>query len=353
MGIRSFLIEVFPCGKAPLFHLPYRSCYNAVNGACRIGGWEGGSPMTEQHKDNLVLFPKTLDYYQIQLTKMLESERYGDAKGLLEFLLQCRGDAERHHTEWQALLGWLEAAFPDAVGGIAPNGLAEEEGEDEEEGEQEGDWLKRKVQGRAQADADYIPKLLASLYNSDDPEQQMLALGQLMHVEHPDIENALKQWLARGPYLPSVQFKALQALKKQGFGGQATMWRDGESLSVDAGDTPLSFAEFPPGIHQVLERVHQAAEVSDPTLSYFADEMWKEYVQSAYGTSTYRSMIDDADSVSDLWAAALHQLLLEKLQGKQNDEWTREQYGITSELRFRYEQALRWLRQYALEPRNS
>lgn len=306
--------------------------------------------MTEQHKDNLVLFPKTLDYYQIQLTKMLETERYGEAKGLLEFLLQCHGDAERHHTEWQALLGWLDAAFPDAISGIAANGLTDE---DDEEDEQEDDWLKRKVQGRAQSDVDYIPKLLASLYNGDDPEQQLLALGQLMHVEHPDIENALKQWLARGSYLPAVQFKALQALRKQGCSGQVTMWRDGESLSVEAGDTPLSFAEFPPGIHQVLERVHQSAEVSDPTLSYFAEEMWKECVQAAYGTQTFRSMIDDADSVSDLWAAALHQLLLEKLHGKQNDEWIREQYGITAELRFRYEQSLRWLRQYVLEPRNS
>lgn len=315
-----------------------------------VAAWKGESPMTEQHKDNLVLFPKTLDYYQIQLTKMLESERYGDAKALLEFLLQCRGEAERHHTEWQALLGWLDAAFPEAAYGIAPNGFAVE---DDEEDEQEEDWLKRKVQGRAQSDADYIPKLLASLYNVDDPEQQLLSLGQLMHVEHPDIENALKQWLAREPYLPSIQFKALQALRKQGCTGPVSLWRDGENLTVDAGDTPMSFSEFPPGVHQVLDRVHQAAEVSDPTLSYFAEEMWKECVQSAYGTSTYRSMIDDADSASDLWAAALHQLLLEKLQGKLNDEWIREQYGITAELRFRYEQALRWLRQYALEPRNS
>ncbi|MFC5529310.1 hypothetical protein [Cohnella yongneupensis] len=307
--------------------------------------------MTEQHKDNLVLFPKTLDYYQIQLTKMLETERYGDAKGLLEFLLQCHGDAERHHTEWQALLGWLDAAFPEAVSGLNPDGLLE--GEEEEDEQEEDGWLKRKVIDRVQTDTEYIPKLLASLYNGDDPEQQLLALGQLMHVEHPDIENALKQWLARQPYLPSVQFRALQALRKQGSSGPVMFWRDGESLTVEAGDTPLAFAEFPPGIHDVLERVYQAAEVSDPTLSYFAEEMWKECVQSAYGSSMYRSMIDGSDSISDLWAAALHQLLLEKLQGKQNDEWIREQYGITAELRFRYEQALRWLRQYALEPRNS
>ena len=307
--------------------------------------------MAEQYKDNLVLFPKTLDYYQIQLTKMLETERYGDAKGLLDFLLQCGGEAERHHTEWQALLGWLEAAFPESIGSGSPAGMAEFE-DDEAEEREEGDWLKRKVQDRAQADAEFIPKLLATLYNGDDPEQQLLVLGQLMHVEHPDIENALKQWLAREHYVPAVQFRALQALRKQGSVGPVAMWRDGESVTVDAGDTPLSFAEFPPAVHHVLERVGQAAEVSDPTLGYFAEEMWKECVQSAYGTPIYGSMVEDSDSASDIWAAALHQLLLEKLHGKQGDEGIREQYGITAELRFRYEQALRWLRQYALEPRN-
>lgn len=283
---------------------------------------------------------------------MLETERYGDAKGLLDFLLQCRGDAERHHTEWQALLGWLEAAFPEAMGGSGLGGLAEYDDE-EDDAQGEDDWVKRKVRDRVQSDAEFIPKLLATLYNGDDPEQQLLVLGQLMHVEHPDIENALRQWLAREPYIPIVQFRALQALRQQGANGPVSFWRDGESLTAEAGDTPLHFGEFPPGIHHVLERVHQAAEVSDPTLSYFAEEMWKECVQSAYGTSIYRSMVEDTDSASDLWAAALHQLLLEKLHGKQNDEWIREQYGITAELRFRYEQALRWLRQYALEPRSN
>lgn len=316
-----------------------------------MNGLEGGLPVTEQQKDNLVLFPKTLDYYQIQLTKMLETERYGDAKALLEFLLQCHGEAERHHTEWQALLGWLVAAFPEATSEPGPDSLAEDDDE-EDELEEEG-WLRRKVTDRAQSDAEYIPKLLATLYNGDNPEQQLLAIGQLMHLEHPDIETALKQWLARQPYLPAVQFKALQALRKLGSSGPIVYWRDGESVTVEAGDTPLSFSEFPAGVHDVLDRVRQAAEVSDPTLSYFAEELWKDCAQSAYGTATYRSMIDGSDSASDLWAAGLHQLLLEKLHGKQNDEWIREQYGITAELRFRYEQALRWLRQYSVEPRDS
>jgi hypothetical protein len=309
---------------------------------------EGEHPMTDRTKDNLVLFPKTLDYYQIQLTKMLESERYGDTKALLTFLLQCHGEAERHHTEWQALLGWLEGAFPEAVSETI-SGALDLEGEDDEQDE-EG-LIKQQLTNRSQADAEYIPQLLATLNNGNNSEQQLTVLGQLMHLAHPDIELSLRQWLTREEYIPPVQFRTLQALRKQGATGPVSFWRDGESLTVEAGDTPLTFGEFPQGIQQVLERVRQAAEVSDPTLSYFAEEMWKECVQVAYGTQIYKSMFDDDDSVSDLWGAALHQLLMEKLHGKQGDEWIREQYGITGELRFRYEQSLRWLRQYSVEPR--
>jgi len=305
--------------------------------------------MTEGPKDNLVLFPKTLDYYQIQLTKMLETERYGEAKALLSFLLQCGGEAERHHTEWQALLGWLEAAFPSADGNLDFESMLTDEAEDENDSEE--DFLKRRVSERYETDANYIPELLATLYNGDDPGQQMMILSQLMHVSHPDIDLSLRQWLARKEYIPPVQFRALQVLRKQGASGPASFRREGEILSVEAADTPLSFSDFPQAVHQVLERVRQTAEVSDPTLSYFAEETWKECVETAYGTLIYQGMAEDDDGGTDVWAAALHQLLAERLHAKQSDEWVREHYGITGELRFRYEQALRWLRNYAMEPR--
>jgi hypothetical protein len=315
-----------------------------------MSAWKG-ILMTDRANDNLVLFPKTLDFYQIQLTRMLETERYGDAKALLSFLLQCGGDAERHHTEWQALLGWLEAAFPEAV--VAGNVVSvfDDEEEEEEEDESEADWVQKRVTDRSLQDTEYVPRLLQTLRQAEGPEQQMLVIGQLLHLTHPDVESVLREWLSLREYHPSVQFRALQALRKQGAAGPVAIWRNGESITLDIGDTPLSFSEFPHGVLASLERVRQAAEISDPTLSYFAEEMWKECVQAAYGTPMYRAMTEDDDGASDIWAAALHQILLEKLHGKQGDDEIREQYGITDELRFRYEQALRWLRQYAMDPR--
>jgi hypothetical protein len=304
--------------------------------------------MSDRAKDNLVLFPKTLDYYQIRLTQMLETERYGEAKSLLGFLLLCGGEAEKHHTEWQALLGWLEAAFPEARAS-GDGWTSPEEDEPDEEGEAE--WIRKRVEDRIRQDAEYVPKLLASLREAQDPEQQLLAIGQLTHIARPDVQHALIEWLSAGEHHPSAQFKALQALRIQGAAGAVTLWRDGEAVTLDIGDTPLHFSDFPPAVMNVIDRVRLSAEVSDPTLAYFAEEMWKECVQTAYGTPVYRAMSADDDDSSDVWAAALHQTMLEKLHGAESDQDIREQYGITDELRFRYEQALRWLRQYAVEPR--
>jgi hypothetical protein len=306
--------------------------------------------MTERVNDNLVLFPKTLDYYQIQLTKMLESEGYGEAKTLLSFLLQCSGDAERHHTEWQALLGWLEAAFPEAV--VAGNVVSVFDEEPEEEESSETDWVRKRVEDKSLQDSDYIPRLLQTLSDADDPEQQLLVIGQLLHLSHPDVEPALRDWLAAREHHPSVQFRALQALRKQGAEGMINIRRNGEEAALEIGATPLVFSDFPQPVLTVIDRVRQAAEVSDPTLAYFAEEMWKECVQAAYGTPIYQSMAEEDEGASDVWAAALHQILMEKLHGRMEDESMREQYGITDELRFRYEQAMRWLRQYAAEPRS-
>jgi len=307
---------------------------------------KGIAQVTDHTKDNLVLFPKTLDYYQIQLTQMLESERYAEAKALLLFLLQCGGEAERHHTEWQALLGWLNAAFP----GGASDGFSALPGPDAADDWTEEEWAREQAEDRSSKDPAYVPRLLRSLSETDDPEQLLLIIGQLLHLKHPDIAPALREWLMGTERHPTLQFKALQALSKQEATGAAIVRRDGQTLELEIDGIPLAYSDFPPAVHTIAWQVRQAAEVSDPTLAYFAEEMWKECVQAAYGTPIYGTMVAGDAGSTDVWAAALHQILLEKLHDRTQDDEIREHYGITDELRFRYEQALRWLRQYAVEP---
>ncbi|MEK0314377.1 HEAT repeat domain-containing protein [Cohnella sp. 56] len=306
--------------------------------------------MSDFTQDNLVLFPKTLDYYQIQLTRMLETERYGEAKGLLGFLLQCGGEAERYHTEWQALLGWLEAAFPEALADNSQTFGAEHNSADEDDGDDDVEAaLRQRVVDRAAEDPEYAGRLISILDGDEDPEQQLLALGQLAYLPGPEVEAALRRWLSERERHPLVQFRALQTLRRFGATDTAAVLRDGEELLLEIDATPLSFEEFPPAVLEVLERLSRMAEVSDPALSYFADEMWRECVQAAYGSNVFKWMMEADDGATDLWAAALHQYLLEKLHGQTGEESTREQYGITGELRFRYEQALRWLRNYGAD----
>ena len=160
----------------------------------------------------------------------------------------------------------------------------------------------------------------------------------------------MRDWLLAVERHPTLQFKALQALRKQEAAGMVTVRRDGQTLELEIERIPLAYSDFPPAVHAIAEQVRLAAEVSDPTLAYFAEEMWKECVQAAYGTPVYLTMTAGDAGSGDVWAAALHQILLEKLHGREGDDEIREHYGIAYELRFRYEQALRWLRLYAAEP---
>ena len=66
---------------------------------------------SEEHRtrsSNIFLLPNTIDYYQFQITELLERERYGEAKELLKFLLDCRTSETETMEEWRALLDWLE-----------------------------------------------------------------------------------------------------------------------------------------------------------------------------------------------------------------------------------------------------
>ncbi len=288
-------------------------------------------------KDNIVLFPKTLDYYQIELTRMLETERYGEAADLLRFLLQCQGEDPRHYEEWRALLEWLTDAFPELQNGSP---AAEDDGYETEES-----LARRHVEAKLEQDQEYAGKLLSAVIDKPLSEQTLLALDQLAYLDRPEVDEALTEWLHQEELHPLLQYRVLQTLRRRGTVGTLAIERAGEKVEIDIESVPLKPDEFPPAVQEVPERVGEQTQVHDPTLFYFAQELWSQIVMSFYGGRDYRSLIDGDDTVIDIWAAALHQLVADSLPDGKTDEEIRTLYGITDEHRLRFEQVSRSIRQ--------
>jgi hypothetical protein len=278
-----------------------------------------------------------LDYYQIQLTRCLETEQYGEAIQLLKFLLQCEGQ-EQYKTEWQALLDWLLGAFPEA------RGLNDAIVEDETESDMAEQYFRTKVD----EDPEYVNKVLDSIMNGPLTPQKLLALEQLTYMDHPEIDEVLKTWL-KAEQLPALlQFHVLQTLRKRGAAGTVEFTRGHEELELEIEATPVRYEDFPQAVLNVPERVREQTEIQDPGLSLLALELWEQCVMAMYGTAAYNSIIDDDDSTIDIWAASLHIWMKEMLTGDFDMESEkieiRESYGITDALRFRMEQAYKQLK---------
>jgi hypothetical protein len=287
------------------------------------------------------LFPSMLDQYQIQLTRLLESEQYGEAKQLLRFLLQCQGEDARHYEEWNSLLTWLDMAFPvdDAFSGAESADAGAEEGEEQA--------LREQLLNPPEQDEAYIKQVLYIMRHHPMLDQQMLALERAAYIRSPDIDDTIREWLLTSSVHPVVQFKALQCLRRRGAVGVLTLERLGETVELDLELTPLSMDDFPEPVSRILQRTEQTVEVDDPTLPHFARELWKESLQYLYGTAAYGWMLTYDEGTVDSFAAALHLTLLLTVYGSANDDDIRDTYGITEALRFRYEQACRALRQVA------
>jgi hypothetical protein len=310
-------------------------------------GYRGGAPIKEsttpetEHSNNIVLFPKTLDYYQIQLTVMLENERYGEAMDLLRFLLQCQGQEERHYDEWRALLEWLQAAFPHYG-----EDLPEIPEEREEEEISEEDMARQHARSKLEQDDGYADKLLRTVMEEPLSEQTMLALEQLAYLDRPEINDSLTGWLKDKTLHPLLQFRVLQTLRRRGVQGIIAFTRGEEPVEVEIDTVPLRPEDFPLQIVQILERVADQTEVHEPTLFYFAQELWIQYVMAVYGTRDYMSMLEENDSMTDIWAAALHMTVADSLGGSHDEEDTRSMYAVTGAMRFRLEQAYRSMKQF-------
>ncbi|WP_343044638.1 hypothetical protein [Saccharibacillus qingshengii] len=290
-----------------------------------------------------MLLPKTLDYYQEQVTRMLESERYGEAIETLEFLLGCEGQDEQRRQEWSTLLEWLRVAFPggaqDAYGNEAV--LAGEEPEDAAQA------LKRRTLEKQREDSGYERELLRRVTQEPLTERGQIALEQLAYLEGPETDRELIGWLESEELHPLLQFRTLQTLKRRGASGVVRLGRDGITIEPEIERTPLLPHEFPIAVAEVLTRVANQTESGDPSLFYFAREMWMQFVMAAYGTADYEGLIRGGEEEIDAWAAALHAQTSETLEGGGKSEQIRDAYGITGELRFRCERAERSLRAFA------
>ncbi|WP_055105580.1 hypothetical protein [Paenibacillus ihumii] len=267
---------------------------------------------------------------------MLETERYREAAELLQFLLQCQGQDPRHYEEWQALLDWLNSAFP----------TFEREEEPEEEAYAEEEMARQHAEAKLAEDHLYAEKLLQAVTERPLSEQTFLALEQLVYLDRPEVDEVLIRWIEQTDMHPLLQYRVLQTLQRRGTQGMLSFKRGGEPVEIDIEAVPLKPEQFPAPVQAVLERVGSETQVHDPTLFYFAQELWSQFIMAIYGTKDYRSILSEEDAIIDVWAAALHLMVSDSLPGGKSDEEIRTLYGITDDLRLKFEQACRAMRQF-------
>ncbi|MEB3100411.1 hypothetical protein [Ferviditalea candida] len=292
--------------------------------------------MTGSNKDNVILFPKTVEYYHTELTRLLESERYREAVQLLKFLLHCQADDTRTVEEWRSLLGWLESSFPSDIA----------DAEDAEADLTEADLFRQQVQEKAGSDRHYAKKLMEILLHNVPLEKKLLALEQLAVIDHPQICETLKRWLQTVDLPPFVQFKVLQTLKSKGMTGKIKVHKYKEDTVLEIADTPLSLDHFPPNLLEIYRKVQQVSEIYHPALAYFAEHTWKEFLASIYGTSVYEQL-KTLDSASlAVWAGALHAVVTETMLGEADEREIMQLYHIAPEFEAVWEQAVRKIKSF-------
>ncbi|GAB6991435.1 hypothetical protein JCM16418A_34850 [Paenibacillus pini] len=237
----------------------------------------------------------------------------------------------------------MEAAFPQYIAGSNNDEEMDLHGDHEPD---EEDMKRRNAQSKLTKDPEYADRLLKTVMDEPLTEQTMLALEQLSYMEGSAIDQALAEWLQHNELHPLLQFRTLQTLRKRGMGGIVNLTRGQEHVSIEIDSVPLLPEDFPIQMTKITERVAGQTEVQEPTLYYFAQELWSQFIMAIFGTHDYLSILDEDDATIDIWAAALHQMVTESLTGSRNEEESRAMYGITDTMRFRFEQAYRTMKQF-------
>lgn len=272
---------------------------------------------SDSRRDQVYLLPRTIDYYQEQLTRLLEAERFTEAAEMLAFLLECKTDDAIAVAEWQHLYDWLVNTFgvPEPSG--RPDGQPAEDPDDEAS---ERELRKRNVTAKMAEDPGYVDKLLDIVLSGSDLERKMTAVEQLAMADDPRIDGVLVEWLEETGLHPLLQFKVLQALRARGAAGTVTLHRAGETVAVSIAETPLSADDFPEPIRTVPEMVRRAFGVSEPGLAEMAGHVWQEFLACIYGTKLYRTLEGMPGRASAIWAAGLHEFVLLSVTGEDPEE---------------------------------
>jgi hypothetical protein len=293
--------------------------------------------ISDNSLDNVILLPKTIDFYELELTRFLQLEQYGEALELLAFLLRFPDLEANKHGQWEALQEWLETMVPQAD--LAPLDNGEEELESEE------GLLRQAVAEKTTGSADYPDKLIYMLENGT-MEQKLIAVEQLIFVDHIDVSPSIIKLLKQSELHPSIQFKALQSLKIRGEKGIVCMLRNGSEICVEIEQTPLSEDEFPPVIREMLGRLNEISEADHPDFSFFAQQAWHEFLVFAYGTPLYSQLLEQEESGIDIWASSLHAVLQQLLFGSFDQEEIMEKYAITGSMILRWKQTFKILHSF-------
>ncbi|MCY9694314.1 hypothetical protein [Paenibacillus alginolyticus] len=285
--------------------------------------------ITDPSINNLILFPKTEQYYEEELTRFLQTEQYSDALQLLTFLLQFPTVDPHKAEQWEALRNWLYTMYPESMFAMTPM---------EEDPEEESDLLRQYIQEKTTDDGTFALKLL-NMLNDGTLEQQVNALEQLAFIDQSGVSERVKEWLCEKPRHPHIQFKALQALKQMGERGFIEFPKNGEKILVEIEETPLCPEDFPSRIRDMIRRVGDISEISQPDFVYFAKQTWQEFLAYAYGTSIYTDLQKAEEGAVDVWASALHAILQEKLFGAVNREELLDNYGIVDSMKLQWKRA--------------
>ncbi|MNI47086.1 hypothetical protein D3C73_1015850 [compost metagenome] len=294
--------------------------------------------ISEDKLNNIILFPKTLDYYEQELTRFLQTEAYGEAQQLLTLLLQFHHLPDRQLEQWKALLEWLKTMFTQQELDVI------ETSNDESETEEE--LIRQYVSEQVAHHAEY-PKRLIHLLREGQMAQQMMALEQLAYIDHPQISSSIREWLAVIAIHPHIQFKALQTLKLLGERGSILLPRiDSNSIPVEIGETPLNVDHYPAVIREMIQRVGEISAKDAPDFRFFAEQTWNDFLAYTYGTAVYKELLMDDQGHVDLWASALHAVLQEILFGQTDPSECIELYGITEGMLVRWERAYTVIKQF-------